>query len=284
MAKVTAAAVKELRALTGVAMMDCKKALVECDGDQEAAQDFLRKKGQAKAIKKSSRETSEGSIGMAFSEDQKSAGLVKIACETDFVARNDKFQVFVKQIAQQAQIGGSENFLQQELADGDGTVESLVTHTVSTLGENMRVMDVAQHQVEHGVVSGYIHSTGKIGVLVPLATDQACDAPELQTLAKDIAMHIAAYHAEAVNPEQVDQSVLDKEKEIFIAQAKESGKPDNIIEKMVTGRMKKFLKEVCVSSQPFVKDPDQTVDQLVKSTSKQLGVKITFDSFSKFQF
>jgi elongation factor Ts len=284
MAAITAAAVKELREITGVAMMDCKKALVEADGDLEAAQDYLRKKGQAKALKKSSRETSEGAVSYKVSTDGKRAGLVKVACETDFVARNDIFQDFISKLANQVSEQGGENVLQQTLVEGEGSVESLLIEKIADLGENMQILDCKKMEISNGVHAGYIHSNGKIGVAVPLETDKPCDDERLKTLARDIAMHIAAFPAEAVNEDQVSKEVLEKEKEVFTAQARESGKPENIIEKMIEGRLKKFLKEICVESQPFVKDPQLSVSQLVENTAKELGVKINFNSFTKFQF
>ncbi len=284
MAAITAAAVKELREITGVAMMDCKKALVEADGDLEAAQDYLRKKGQAKALKKSSRETSEGAVSFTVSTDGKRAGLVKVACETDFVARNDIFQDFISKLAIQVSEQGGENVLQQKLVEGEGSVESLLTEKITELGENMQILDCRKMEISNGAHGGYIHSNGKIGVAVPLETDKPCDDERLKTLARDIAMHIAAFPAEAVNADQVSKEVLEKEKEVFTAQARESGKPENIIEKMIEGRLKKFLKEICVESQPFVKDPQLSVSQLVENTAKELGVKINFNNFAKFQF
>ncbi|MEO1837968.1 MAG: translation elongation factor Ts [Candidatus Lambdaproteobacteria bacterium] len=284
MAAITAAAVKELREITGVAMMDCKKALVEADGDLEAAQDYLRKKGQAKALKKSSRETSEGAVSFTVSTDGKRAGLVKVACETDFVARNNIFQDFISKLAIQVSEQGGENVLQQTLVEGEGSVESLLTEKIAELGENMQILDCRKMEISNGAHGGYIHSNGKIGVAVPLETDKPCDDERLKTLARDIAMHIAAFPAEAVNADQVSKEVLEKEKEVFTAQARESGKPENIIEKMIEGRLKKFLKEICVESQPFVKDPQLSVSQLVENTEKELGVKINFNKFAKFQF
>ena len=284
MAAITAAAVKELREITGVAMMDCKKALVEADGDLEAAQDYLRKKGQAKALKKSSRETSEGAVSFTVSTDGKRAGLVKVACETDFVARNNIFQDFISKLAIQVSEQGGENVLQQTLVEGEGSVESLLTEKIAELGENMQILDCRKMEISNGAHGGYIHSNGKIGVAVPLETDKPCDDERLKALARDIAMHIAAFPAEAVNADQVSKEVLEKEKEVFTAQARESGKPENIIEKMIEGRLKKFLKEICVESQPFVKDPQLSVSQLVENTAKELGVKINFNNFAKFQF
>ena len=284
MTTITASAVKNLRQITGVAMMDCKKALVETNGDIEAAQDYLRKKGQAKAIKKSSRETSEGAIFFTTSADGKSAGLVKVACETDFVARNDKFQEFIKQLAYQVCEQGVDNLLAQRLVVGEGDVASLLTGTIAELGENMQILDSRKMEISNGAFGGYIHSNGKIGVAVPLETDQPCDDVRLEKLARDIAMHIAAFPAEAVKADQVSSEVLEKEKEVFTAQARESGKPDNIIEKMIDGRLNKFLKEICVESQPFVKDPQVSVSQLVENTAKELGVNINFSTFEKYQF
>jgi elongation factor Ts len=281
---ITASAVKELREITGVAMMDCKKALVETNGNVEEAKDFLRKKGQVKALKKSTRETSEGAVSFSTSEDGKSAGLVKVACETDFVARNDKFQAFIKKLAEQVAEQGENDVLKQNLVDGQGDVEGMMTDTIAELGENMQILNSRKFEIKHGSIGGYIHSNGKIGVAVPLETDQPCEDERLKTLARDIAMHIAAFHAEAVKEDQVSEEVLDKEKEVFSAQARESGKPDNIIEKMIEGRLIKFIKEICVESQPFVKDPQISVSQMVQNTANELGVNINFDRFEKYQF
>ncbi len=283
MTMITASAVKNLREITGVAMMDCKKALVETNGDLEAAQDFLRKKGQAKALKKASRETREGAVCFSTSADGKSTGLVKVACETDFVARNEKFQAFIKQLANQVCEQGSDDLLAQPLIEGEGNVEGLLTETIAELGENMQILSSRKMEIVNGVFGGYIHSNGKIGVAVPLETDQPCDDVRLGTLARNIAMHIAAFPSEAVKPDQVSKEVLAKEKEVFTAQARESGKPDNIIEKMIEGRLNKFLKEICVESQPFVKDPQVSVSQLVENTAKELGVKINFNTYEKYQ-
>jgi elongation factor Ts len=170
------------------------------------------------------------------------------------------------------------------LVDGSGTIQDLLTQSVAELGENIQFAEAKRFQLEEGVIGSYIHMTRKIGVLVPLATNSPADKDLMLALARDIAMHIAATPAEAVLPEQVDQSVLDKERDVFVAQARESGKPDNIIEKMVSGRIQKFLKEICVGSQPFVKNPQRTVQQLVDDKAKELGVEIKFDSFAKFNF
>ena len=284
MTTITASAVKELREITGVAMMDCKKALVETNGNMEEAKNFLRKKGQAKALKKSSRETREGAVGFSSSEDGKTAGLVQVTCETDFVARNEKFQEFIKKLADQVSVNGENDLLQQNLINGEGNVEGMLNDTIAELGENMQILNSRKLKIKHGFIGGYIHSNGKIGVAVPLETDQPCNDDRLKSLAKDIAMHIAAFQAEAVKPDQVPHEVLEKEKEVFTAQAKESGKPDNIIEQMIEGRLKKYVKEICVESQPFVKNPQFSVSQILEQTAKELGVNINFDTFEKYQF
>ena len=284
MTTITASEVKELREITGVAMMDCKKALVETNGNMEEAKDFLRKKGQAKALEKSSRETREGAVGFSSSKDGKIAGLVQVTCETDFVARNEKFQALIKKLAEQVSVNGENNLLHQNLINGEGNVESMLTNTIAELGENMQILNSRKFEITHGLIGGYIHSNGKIGVAVPLETDQPCNENSLKSLAKDIAMHIAAFNAEAVKSDQVPEEILENEKEVFIAQARESGKPDNIIEKMIEGRLKKYVKEICVESQPFVKNPQFSVSEIIEQTEKELGLKINFDTFEKYQF
>jgi len=284
MVSITASAVKDLREITGVSMMECKRALVETKGDLEAAQDYLRKKGQAKALKKSSRETREGSVCFYASSDGKTGSLVKVACETDFVARNEKFKDFIKKIAIQICVNGSEKILEQNLISSNGDVQNLLTNTISELGENIQILNSRKIEINHGVLGGYIHTNGKIGVIVPLETDKPCDNILLKDLAHDIAMHIAAFPAEAVKADQVSKDIIEKEKEIFKAQALESGKPENIIEKMIEGRIKKFLKDVCVESQPFVKDPQITVGKMIEKISDEIGTNIDLNTFEKYQF
>ena len=251
MTTITASEVKELREITGVAMMDCKKALVETNGNMEEAKKTFCVKGQAKALKKSSPGNSRRCDRIFSSKDGKNAGLVQVTCETDFVARNEKFQALIKKLAEQVSVNGENNLLQQNLVNGEGNVDSILTSTIAELGENMQILSCRKFKITHGLIGGYIHSNGKIGVAVPLETDQPCNENSLKSLAKDIAMHIAAFNAEAVKSDQVPKEVLEKEKEVFIAQARESGKPDNIIEKMIEGRLKKYVKEICVESQPL---------------------------------
>lgn len=282
MTQITASMVKELREISGVGMMECKKALVEAQGDLEVAKEFLRKTGQAKALKKSSRETHEGGVGLFISEDKQQGALSKLACETDFVAKNDKFKELLAQLAQHASENGTEDFVNQ--AFQGKTIQEVLVQAVGELGENIQFLDAQALQVDSGIVGGYVHMTGKIGVLLALQTDQPHAGGDLESLAKDIAMHIAASQAEAVSEDQIPQEVLEKEKEIFVAQAQESGKPENIIEKMIAGRLQKFKKEICVLSQPFVKNPEQTVGALLADASQSLGIGIALKSFVKFQF
>ena len=286
MTQITASMVKELREISGVGMMECKKALVETQGDMDTAKELLRKTGQVKALKKSSRETREGGVGIAIASDKKKAALVKIACETDFVAKNEKFRSLLGQLAEQAISHGVEDFMNQpfQQADLEGTVQDMLMRFIGELGENIQFLEAKALQVDFGVVGGYVHMTGKIGVLVALKTEQHVEHALLDPLAKDISMHIAASQAEAISEDQIPAEVLEKEKEIFVAQARDSGRPENIIEQMIAGRMRKFKKESCVLSQPFVKIPEQTIEGLLSETSKTVGVGIALTDFVKFQF
>jgi elongation factor Ts len=255
---VTAALVKELRERTGLGMMECKKALVETDGDLELAIDNLRKSGQAKAAKKAGRTAADGGVVAKVSEDGKTAVIVEINSETDFVARDDNFKGFCDKVAQLVLDTKETDVEKLKDAAVDGsTLEEVRTALIQKIGENIQVRRAQIVESAEGVVGAYIHG-GKIGVLVALQGGN-------EELGKDVAMHVAASNPQVVNPEDVPEEVVAKEKEIFSAQAKESGKPDDIIEKMVTGRVSKFLKEVSLVEQPFVKDPDTTVGKLVKA-------------------
>jgi len=257
---ITAALVKELRERTGAGMMECKKALVETDGDIEGAIESMRKSGLAKADKKSGRVAAEGVISVNVSDDGKQAIMVEINSETDFVSKGDDFKGFVETIMQTA-VNASPDTVEALLAantDNGSSVEDTCKALVAKIGEKIEVRRLAKISGDNLVVS-YMHGD-RIGVLVELKGGDA-------TLGKDIAMHIAASKPLFVKSEDVDQSVLDKEKDIFVAQAKESGKPDNIIEKMVEGRIRKYLAEITLMGQPFVKDPDQTIEKLLASNN-----------------
>jgi elongation factor Ts len=281
---ITAAQVSELRNLTGAGLMDCKKALEESNGDVEAARDWLRKKGISVAQKKSDRATKEGGVAMAIAADKSAGALVRLASETDFVARNDQFKNLIGVLAEQVLAKGPNDVPGQAAVKGTGTVQEQITAAIATMGENLQFMDADRVEVKNGVVGGYVHSNAKIGVLVALKADGAADAAKLEPLARDIAMHVAASQVSAVSPDQLSPEQVQKEKDILIAQAAESGKPKEIVEKMVQGRLSKYLKEITLLSQPFVKDPDKTVEQLLAETGKAVGAKLSVEKFVKLQF
>lgn len=270
---ITAALVKELRDRTGLGMMDCKNALVETNGDIELAIDNLRKSGQAKAAKKAGRIAAEGTIRVCVSADNKKAGIIEVNCETDFVGRGEILQGFADQVLATAFAAGEADVAKLStlpLSSGAGSVEENRLKLVQEIGENIQVRRVSFIQAE-GVIGQYIHS-GKIGVLTALKGGNV-------DLAKDVAMHVAG-HAPApivVNTSEVSEELIAKEKEIFTAQAKESGKPDDIIEKMVGGRIQKFLAEVSLVEQAFVKDPDTKVGALVKKAGAEVQSFIRFE-------
>ena len=254
---ITAALVKDLRERTGAGMMECKKALVETDGDIEAAIELMRKSGAAKAEKKAGRTAAEGIIAFKSSDDGKKAVMVEVNCETDFVTKGDDFQNFAAEVAQLAldnMPADIDALLGLTMASGD-TVAEATKNLIAKIGENINVRRVVCKTTD-GVLGSYLHG-GRIGVLVEL---QGGD----EALAKDIAMHVAASNPACVSEDDVDPALIEKEKEIFTAQAAESDKPPEIVEKMVGGRIKKFLKEITLTGQPFVKNPDQTVEQLLK--------------------
>lgn len=256
---ITAAQVKELRERTGSGMMECKKSLQEVNGDMEAAVKFLRKAGLAQADKKAGRVAAEGLIHIASSADGHSAAVVEINSETDFVARKDEFKDFVRKVSEQVLAKNPDNpdaLSELPLSDnGDTTVELARKELIARMGENINVRRVVRFQSGSGIVGSYLHGT-RIGVLVELEGGDAA-------LAKDIAMHVAASKPLYVSAQDVPQDLIDKEKEIFNAQAEASGKPADIIEKMVQGRLKKYLGEITLLGQSFVKDPATTVGKLL---------------------
>jgi elongation factor Ts len=281
---ITAAQVAELRTLTGAGLMDCKKALEESAGNIEGARDWLRKKGIAVAQKKSDRATKEGAVAMAIAPDKSMGALVRLASETDFVARNDEFKALIGDLAAQVLAKGTQDVPGQTCVKGSGTVREQITAAIAKMGENLQFMDAGRVEVKNGVIGGYVHSNAKIGVLVALKADGMADPAQLEPLARDIAMHVAASQVTAVSPEQLSPEQVAKEKEILIAQAAESGKPKDIVEKMVQGRLNKYLKEITLLSQPFVKDPEKTVEQLLAEAGKALGAKLSVEKFVKLQF
>ncbi|MGQ3215404.1 translation elongation factor Ts [Shinella sp.] len=277
MAEITAALVKELREKSGAGMMDCKRALTENNGDIEAAIDWLRAKGIAKADKKSGRTAAEGLIGIASAGTK--AVVIEINSETDFVARNDAFQDIVRGVAGVA-LGtdGSVEAISAANYPATGkSVNETITDAIATIGENMNLRRATLLSVEDGVVATYIHNAvadglGKLGVLVALKSTG--DKEALTTIGRQVAMHIAATNPLAIRSEEVDAGVAERERNVFIEQSRASGKPDNIIEKMVEGRMRKFFEEVALLSQAFVMNPEVTVGAAVKEAEKTVGAPI----------
>jgi elongation factor Ts len=280
---ISASDVKALREATGAGMMDCKKALAEAEGDSEKALEVLRERGLAKAGKRAGRATSEGTIGISASGVL--AAIVDVGCETDFVAKTDTFQDLARDIANAVAADNSVEDAEQALATklGEGSVEERVSATASTVGENVQVKRVARVVVERGVSAGYIHAGGKLGVVVGLSCEAS--GAELDALAKDIAMHVAAIDPTplAVDRESLSQDVVDKEREFLKKQALESGKPEAIVDKMVEGRLNKYYQEYCLIEQPFVKDPDRTVKQLLKDVGGVLGSDVSVAGFVRFK-
>lgn len=280
MATITAALVKELREKSGAGMMDCKNALTENDGDVEAAMDWLRSKGIAKAEKKSGRVAAEGLVGIAAAGT--SAAVVEVNSETDFVARNDGFQELVRGVAAAALLtdGSVEAVASADM--GGKSVADTITATIATIGENMNLRRSAKLEVGIGAVASYVHNAaadgiGKIGVLVALESTGDTDA--LAAIGKQIAMHVAATSPLAMKEEEVPADVAERERAVYLEEAKESGKPQEIAEKMVVGKMKKFFKESVLLSQPFVINPDITVEQALKEAEGSVGAPIEMKGF-----
>jgi len=258
---ITAALVKELRERTQAGMMECKKALVETNGDIDAAVEYMRKAGLAKADKKSGRTAAEGTIVSRASDDGKASVIIEVNCETDFVTKGDDFQNFTNEVADlaiQNLPDDIDGLLNLKMASGD-TVADATKALIAKIGENINVRRYVKAVTDSGVIGTYLHGS-RIGVVATLKGGNA-------ELAKDIAMHVAASKPVCVSADDVPQDVIAKEKDIYSAQAAESGKPDEIIEKMVMGRVNKFLKEITLLGQPFVKDPDVTIDKLLKDAS-----------------
>ena len=282
---VTAKMVKELREMTGAGMMDCKKALNETDGDMDAAVEYLRKNGQAKAEKKAGRIAAEG-IVMADVKDDKTAAIVEVNSETDFVAKNAEFQGFVKAVVDQAiqtETADMDAFMAEAWnADTSKTVKDALTEKISVIGENLNIRRF-EKIVADGCVVSYIHGGGRIGVLVEADTDVVND--EIKTCLKNVAMQVAAMSPKYVSRDEVSQDYLDHEKEILLAQAKleNPNKPDNIIEKMIIGRLNKEMKEICLLDQVYVQDGDLTVAKYVDKVAKENGANVTVKKFVRFE-
>ena len=283
MTQITASMVKELREKSGAGMMDAKKALQEVDGDMEAAVDYLRKKGMAKADKKSSRTAAEGLV--AINTNGTTGAVVEINSETDFVARNENFQTFVRNISDKAlEVEDKEALLN---ADYEGkTVADTLTNMIATIGEHMSIRRMEKHSVTNGAVVGYVHNAvatnlGKIGVLVALESEG--DKDKLEALGKQIAMHVAAAFPQCLDSSSADQVALERERNIIRETALAEGKPAEIVEKMLDGRMKKYLKEICLMDQIFVIDGETNIADLVKNAEGDVGAPVTLKSYARVQ-
>jgi elongation factor Ts len=282
---ISAAQVKQLRDMTGAGMMDCKAALAETNGNLEEAVDWLRKKGIAKADKKAGRTAAEGLVGVAG--DATSAVVVEVNSETDFVARAESFQEIVRNVAQVAlAVGGETEAVANAKYPGtDKTVTQAIKDAVGTIGENLSFRRSAKLSVSSGAVATYVHNAvaenlGKLGVLVAIETAGNADAA--RAFARQLAMHVAATNPLALTAEQIDPAAVARERAIFTEQARESGKPDNIIEKMVEGRMRKFYEEVVLLKQSFVLNPDITVEAALKEAEKEIGAPAKITGFLRF--
>jgi elongation factor Ts len=285
MAEITAAMVKELRETSGAGMMDAKKALVENGGDMQAAQDWLRKKGLSTAAKKSSRTAAEGLVGLSTAGT--SGAVVEINAETDFVARNDQFQNFVKTAADIALSKASDVDALAAADFGTGkSVKDTLTDLIATIGENMSIRRMTKLTVKDGVVCGYVHNAlnpglGKIGVLVAL--ESTGDKAQLEAMGKQIAMHIAAAFPQYLDRSTVDASAIERERTVLRDQAKQQGKTDEVIEKMLEGRMRKFYEEIVLLDQIFVVDGETRISALLEKAGKDLGAPVAITGYARLQ-
>ncbi|WP_435641845.1 translation elongation factor Ts [Micavibrio aeruginosavorus] len=285
MADITASMVKELREKSGAGMMDAKQALVENNGDLEAAMDWLRTKGLSKAAKKSGRTAAEGLVAVVA--DGTSAAIVEVNAETDFVARNDQFQTLVRNVAKAALKGaGKVEEVAETVIEGGKSVKDTLTSLIATIGENMSLRRTTKLAVNDGVVASYVHNAvgdglGKIGVLVAL--ESTGDKAKLEALGKQVAMHVAAANPAYLDSSSVDPEVLEREKNVIRETAKEQGKAADIIEKMLEGRVRKYYEEVCLIEQIFIMDGETKISKVIENASKDVGAPVKLVGFARFQ-
>jgi len=286
---ITPAMIKELREMTGSGMSDCKKALEETGGDVQKAVALLREKGLAAAAKKAGRIAAEGVVALKVAEDHSQAVIVEVNCETDFVAINPDFKAYVEEIADQlaaSKVTTVEDFLEEPWSKGGGTVAEVLQGKIATVGENLKIRRVERIvKAAPGIITSYVHGGGKIGVLLEVHTEST--NPLVQEMAYNICMQIAALFPRYLKSEEVDQDYINEERQILTAAAKNdesnAGKPENVIENMVEGRLKKQLKEVCLLEQDFVKDNKLSVKAYVESIAKEVGSPITLAKFVCFE-
>ena len=283
---ITASMVKELRELTGAGMMNCKKALSECEGNVERAVEILREKGLAAAAKKAGRVAAEGIVKTYITEDGKKASIVEVNCETDFVSINEAFIAFADNVAKQVALNDyadvDELKAAKYIADEAMTVTEALTTLIAKIGENMDLRRFKKLSVENGAINSYIHGGGKIGVIVELESNTE-KVEEVKALAREVAMQVAASNPLYLDRNSVDQENLEKEREIYKVQALNEGKPEKIVNKMVEGRINKYLKEVCLVDQLWVKNGDLTISKLLEEEGKKLGAEISVKAFVRFE-
>ena len=289
MANITSQMVKELREMTQAGMMDCKKALVEADGDMDKAVEWLREKGLAAAAKKAGRIAAEGVVASYVSDDAKVGVVVEVNCETDFVAKTDNFINFSKNVAKHIAMANPadvDELMNQKFVDDESkTITDLVSDATVSIGEKISIRRFARYEADNGAVETYIHMGGKIGVLLQVANDNAAtlNADEFKTFYHDVALQIAAARPTYVRPEEVPAETLENERKILRAQAMEEGKPEDIANRMVEGRIKKYYKDVCLLEQPFVKDGDKSIKQVMTETAKAIGANLDLVKFERFE-
>ena len=283
---ITASLVKELREKTGVAMMECKNALKETEGDIDAAIKILRERGEAKAEKKASRDANEGIIVAALAESGKSGVLVEINCETDFVAKNENFQAFVGEVAATVLAGNVTDLeAAKALPKGDETLEGFIKTKVLEMGENLQFRRFDRLTLNgEGAVASYIHLGGKVGVLIEVSSEKAetASSETFKDLVKDLTLHIAATSPAGLKREDIPAELVESEKDIFRKQMEGAGKPADILEKIIEGKLRKFYSERCLLEQGFVKEPDTAIKSLLEAKGKELGDTITVNSFLRF--
>lgn len=282
---ITASAVKELRELTSAGMMACKKALTETNGDLEAAAKLLREKGEAKRSDRADRETSEGIVAAFVSADSKTGILAQVNCETDFVSKNEAFQAFVGELIETI-ANGTATDAESALATpfGEGTIENALGAKFTELGEVIKISNLTRFSVESGAAASYIHMGGKVGVLIEVATGNADTVATagFQELVKDITLHVAASNPAGLTRDDIDGTVVEEENDINRKQLEAAGKPANIIENILKGKINKFYGEQCLLEQSFVKNPDISITQLLEATAKELGDTLTLVRYQRF--
>ena len=289
MANITSQMVKELREMTQAGMMDCKKALVEAEGDMDKAVEWLREKGLAAAAKKAGRIAAEGVVASYITENANIGVIVEVNCETDFVAKTDNFINFSKNVAKHIALANPADvdaLMSQKFVDDEAkTITDLVSDATVSIGEKISIRRFARYETDKGAVESYIHMGGKIGVLLLVENDNEASiaSDTFKTFYHDVALQIAAAKPSYVNKEEVPAENLAKEREILRAQALNEGKPEKIVDKMVDGRIQKYYKEVCLIEQPFVKDGDKSIAQLTAEVAKEIGANINIVSFERFE-